>query len=96
MNKDTIKNIEKAGILYTVLRHVSNSGMLRVIGVYYIKNNVPIHISHEVADCLGWTYDYKKGGIRVKGVGMDMGFHLIYELSAKLFKDGYKIKNSWL
>jgi hypothetical protein len=40
----------------------------------------------------------KSGGVRVRGCGMDMGFHLTYTLSAKLYGyengGGYAIKHA--
>jgi len=27
---------------------------------------------------------------------MDMGFHIVYELSHLLFNDGYKLNHEWL
>jgi hypothetical protein len=35
-------------------------------------------------------------GIKVGGCGMDMGFHVIYNISKTLFNDGYAIKHQWL
>lgn len=81
--------------LYTTLRHVSQSGMMRHISVIGIAGNEPRWLSYWVAQALGWKLN-KDDGVEVGGVGMDMGFHLIYELSAVLYGDGYKIKQRWL
>jgi hypothetical protein len=51
--------------IFGVLDHVSNSGMMRKISLFYIKENEPICICREV---------------KVSGAGMDMGFHLAYNV----------------
>lgn len=98
--------MEKANYqVYSILRHVSTSGMSRAIGFYVIIDNEPIMIDHYIKDLLGYNYDKKHDGVKVSGCGMDMGFHVVYSLSMKLFsnKDGsynhdgaYKLKNRWL
>jgi hypothetical protein len=70
----------------TVLRHVSRSGMSRSISVLDKDNS---DISYLVARALGNTVDQKNGGVKVGGCGMDMGFHLVYELSYVLFPNGF-------
>lgn len=40
--------------------------------------------------------DHEHNGIKVEGAGMDMGFHLVYSLSQRLFGDGYKLSHRWL
>ena len=88
--------------VYTVIRHVSKSGMSREISVVIpIKNNDHmgfIHPSYTIAGILGWGYSDKNGhnAIVVGGCGMDMGFHLVYTLSQKLYGDGYKIRHEWI
>lgn len=87
--------------VYVILKHVSSSGMFRVIDVYtlYVDEKgkpQPRRISGAVADFLGWKYNDRHEGVAVSGVGMDMGFHLCYELSYALFKDGYALNKRWL
>lgn len=65
-------------IIYTVLRTVSRSGMLRYISAYAMVDNEPVGLS--------WDYERSQGNLagekfgrwanRVPGCGMDMGFHL--------------------
>ena len=81
--------------LYTSLRHVSSSGMMRHINVFGIAGNEPRWLSYHVARALGWNLN-KDDAVEVSGAGMDMGFHLIYSLSSVLYGDGYKIKQRWL
>lgn len=71
-------------IIYTVLRSVSRSGMMRRISAYVINDNVPVGLS--------WHYDRAHGRMaddtsgrwanKVGGCGMDMGFHLAGNLSS--------------
>jgi hypothetical protein len=78
----------------TILRHVSRSGMLRVISVIAPGFN---DVTWRVAKVLGWSTDARHSdGLRVGGCGMDMGFHTVYNLSSKLWDDGYAIKQTWI
>jgi hypothetical protein len=100
---ETLKNLVKPGdTIYTILRHVSSSGMSRVIDVVLIQDNKPTNIAYSVSKALDWPIDKNYDGIKVGGCGMDMGFHLVYTLSRKLFKDdmttdaGYALKQDWI
>lgn len=97
--------LENAGHrVYTKLEHVSKSGMTRYISVYAAEGGHIRNITWHVAQVLGWKRSDKyNGGIKVEGCGMDMGFHLIYNLSMKLYcPDGYtqegayKLRHEWL
>ena len=88
--------------VYTVLRHVSQSGMSRNIDCYVIIKNRPYCISFDVAVILGLGRA-KDGSIRVSGCGMDMGYHIVNSLSIALYCKGkythegaYKLKHSWI
>ena len=88
--------------IYCVLARVSRSGMRRVIRFYKISasaetgKNETSDLSWNIAKALEYGYDEKKDGVVVNGCGMDMGFHVVYSLSDKLFTDGYQLKSSWL
>jgi predicted HAD superfamily phosphohydrolase len=75
----------------TVVKHVTRSGMGRVIDVLAIqqgKGSDPVRIvsvGHHVARVLDWSYDNDHGGVYVGGCGMDMCFHLVYTLSRALY-----------
>jgi hypothetical protein len=75
--------------LHTVVRHVSASGMSRSIDVYLLTcdRGRPdrIWLSRLVATALGWPFDDKRDAVKVSGAGMDMGFHLVYELGHVMF-----------
>ena len=81
--------------VYTILRHVSRSGMARDIGVVAMVNGEPYAITHLVARVLGLRRT-DSDGVRVTGVGMDMGFSIAYDLAWALFGDGYTLKHRWL
>lgn len=75
--------------VYTIIKHVSASGMYRVIDLYLIKDNNPFRISGYAAKLLE-GYDRKHEGCRAGGCGMDMGFHLVYNLGSALFREGWE------
>lgn len=83
------KLIQPGDIVYTTLRHVSRSGMQRVIDLHLIKDNAPIWIGYTAATAMGDRYNDQKNGIVVSGCGMDMTFSVVYELSRTLFPDGF-------
>lgn len=92
--------------VFCILRHVSRSGMMRLISpVIFRAHEVEppsigvlgaIHLDNPVAAVLDWPSKGTGEGIKVTGCGMDMGFHLVYSLSWALFKDGYALKNEWI
>lgn len=90
---DQLKRDLKPGDrVYTILRHVSASGMQRRIslcipythldgqtGVAIIDHSVAIAIDAKL---------HPKGGIIINGCGMDMGFELVYRLGCALWPNG--------
>jgi hypothetical protein len=98
---DILKSIiKKDDVLYTQLNHISQSGMMRHISIKYIKDNKPMDITGYIAEANDWKEAKNRfggyNGIKVGGCGMDMGFHVIYNISKTLFNDGYAIKHQWL
>lgn len=75
--------------VYTVLRHVSRSGMFRVIALKVLKDEHIYDISWQAAKLLE-GYSDRYDGCKTSGCGMDMGFHLIYNLSYELFRGGFQ------
>ncbi len=79
--------------VYTVLRHASRSGMDRVIACFVMGRDgagacAPLWVpSSRIARVLGsgWRDDRNYDGNHVGGVGMDMGWHLVYTLSFALY-----------
>jgi hypothetical protein len=99
-----LQEILKPGdTLYTILRHVSRSGMLRHISLFSFKSGEPLQLDYLAARALGWSLA-KGDGIKIDGAGMDMGFHLVYCLAATLFpgydesgkSGGYALSQRWL
>lgn len=94
--REWLQDMIKPGqTVYTVLRHVSRSGMSRIISLY-IKNP---HtggmrcIDHHAARLMDWSISSAGGtgeGIKVGGCGMDMGFHLVYSLGWGVYPAGYR------
>lgn len=87
--------LEPGDTLYTVLRHVSASGMSRVIQPVTIETDDRTgpwvaHLGYNVARAIGERYDRDREGIRVSGAGMDMGFWLAYEVGRTLWPEGFE------
>jgi len=94
--------VKEGDKVYTILRSVSSSGMTRNISLVVAKEGEMIDITYYVAHALGEKVSESKGhrAIKVSGCGMDMGFHLVYNLSSVLFagqdRAGYVLKQGWL
>lgn len=104
--------VEPGSTIYTVLRHVSRSGMQRRIDLYAINNGEPRYLSGYAATLLDMKLS-REGGIVTNGCGMDMGFDLVYSLGRCLWPNGtdkphgyrngepdsdggYALKHQWL
>ena len=93
--KKVLLNILKEGdTIYTVLRHVSRSGMQRRIDLYTFKDDKKIYLSGYFAYLRG--EEPPKNGYKVGGCGMDMGYHLVHGLGYRLFNDGYALRHEWI
>jgi hypothetical protein len=93
--KQSLLNILKKGdTVYTVLRHVSRSGMMRRIDLYTFQDSKKIYLTGYFAMMRGETPP--RDGYRVGGCGMDMGFHLVHGLSYRLFGDDYALNHEWI
>jgi hypothetical protein len=93
--------------VYTILRSVSSSGMTRHISLVVAGVNDEgkadlYDITFLAAQAMGENLSERNGHrtIKVNGCGMDMGFHLVYNLSSVLYhgeeRAGYKIKQAWI
>jgi hypothetical protein len=85
------KWLKPGDTVYTVLRHVSKSGMSRRIDLYKITKDGPLFLTGYAARAIDSRWDCEDGGIIVGGCGMDMGFHLVYTLGRVLFPKGFKV-----
>ena len=80
--------------IYTVIRHVSASGMQREISVKMIDAGRIIHLDYLVSTATGRKLG-KHGGIVMKGCGMDMGFALVDSIN-HLFSPSKKFRQEWI
>lgn len=90
--KTQLRKMLKPGrTVFTILNHCSASGMSRSISlVISDKKDGIFRLDYLVAPALGYTLDIKKGGLKVSGCGMDMGFSLVYNLGMVLWPEGTK------
>jgi len=84
----------KADTIYTVIRHVSPSGMSREISVRMIDAGRIISLDWLVSNALGIKIG-KHNGLVVKGCGMDMGFHLVEKIN-HWFSPSKKFRQEWI
>lgn len=85
--------IKPGATLYTILRHVSRSGMNRVIEVVQLREDGEVRVlGFNIALAVGYSYDRQRDGIKVGGCGSDMGFEVVYNLGRVLFPDGFEVK----
>ena len=110
--KEILKDqFPKGSTAYTFVAKVAPSGMSRHIMVegsriteikkpdgttLLSRNGEVLNMSWYIAKLLDWTYKDNTRSVFVGGCGMDMGFHLVYTLSSKLYGDGYAIEQRWL
>ena len=92
-----LRNRLKPGqTVYSVLRHVSRSGMSRGIDFYIMEDGKPQWITASVGKAIDQPQSRKdweqSRGLNVSGCGMDMGFAVVYDLSRTLFPKGFKVK----
>lgn len=85
--------IKPGDTVYTVLDHVSRSGMSRNIRVVLMESKdgrvVDLHPNWAVGKALGLRHakrnGYEQDALVVGGCGMDMGFHVVNSLSYRLY-----------
>jgi len=106
--REALKKIVSPGdTVYCIARRVSRSGMTRHISLHVARGGRIRDISALAAKALGWAFNPDLFAVKVKGCGMDMGFHTVYSLSYALyFKEdedgakggdpGYHLRHSWL
>ncbi len=75
--------------VYTVLRHVSRSGMMRRVSLYVILDGAPQWLDGYASRVTGIPLDKKGDGLRIGGCGTDVGFEAVYNLSRALYSKGY-------
>ncbi len=87
--------------VFTILRHVSNSGMHRSITLVKIEvqdgRPEPLFLDYHAVRAMGWRFDKHHDGVIIAGSGLDMGSHLVSILSATLFSgDRNALVQRWL
>jgi hypothetical protein len=86
------KCFKKNRNVYTVLTHVSSSGMSRRIKVLIPTPEGKIsNIGWYINRATGMRIHKNDHSIVMSGAGMDMGFALVYSLSSALYPDGYRL-----
>lgn len=103
------KMIEPGSTVYVVQKHVSSSGMLRILRLAVIEAEIKDgkvearlrDITRLAALALGWKDNLDKGGLEVGGCGMDMHFHTVYSLARAIYrgverKEGERDHGYWL
>ena len=101
--------IKPGDTVYTILRHVSSSGMSRKISLKVCVNGEMLDITWGAAKAMGDKCSDFHGHnvITVGGCGMDMGFSTVYNLGYYLWPKGtrngepdsdggYALKQRWL
>jgi hypothetical protein len=96
--KEILKDkFPKGSTAYTYVTKVAPTGMSRHIMVAGSDRKGHVqNVSWYIAKLLDWKYKDNTRSVFVGGCGMDMGFHLVYTLSSKLYDDGYAIEQQWL
>ncbi|MCM8832172.1 MAG: hypothetical protein NC918_08280 [Candidatus Omnitrophica bacterium] len=83
--------------VYTVLKHVSTSGMRRVISVLVaIEKGEIVCIDWYLGKLGLYKLSKEKEGVIIDGCGFDAGYDVVYSISYLLYGDGYKITHQWL
>jgi hypothetical protein len=98
----SILNKQNKPTLYTNLKSVSSSGMSRDMKVLAVVEGEIVDITYYVGKLDIGTIKERNGQrvIRVGGCGMDMGFHVVYTVSAILYgyeeRGAYTIRHQWI
>lgn len=89
-----ILNEINSDTIYTVIRHVSNSGMQREISVKMIDAGRIIHLDWLASTALGMKIG-KHNGIVIKGCGMDMGFAIVDNIK-RVCNTSKNFRHEWI
>ena len=98
----SILSKQETPTLYTNLKHVSSSGMSRDMKVLTVSNGQIVDVTYYVGKLDIGILKERNGErvIRVGGCGMDMGFHVVYTVSAVLYgyedRGAYTIRHEWI
>ena len=70
--------------IYSVIRHVSQSGMTRHITFFIIKDGQVWHIDNLISDYLDYRTNKRFNALVVGGCGMDMAFSVVNHLQEQM------------
>ncbi len=98
------RDASKRPVVYTIVTHVSRSGMTRRMRLFMVYAGSICEITSRTARALGWRTHARTGDLIVEGCGMDMGFHAVYSLSQVLYVPtetnpgdaGYRLAQNWM
>jgi hypothetical protein len=87
-----LKMLKPGDTVYTILRHVSSSGMMRHVEPIILREYTsfgevgvqPLSIGGRVSTLLDQRTN-GEGAVKMRGCGMDMGFALVYALADALW-----------
>lgn len=83
--------------IYSVTKHISQSGMLHVIDLFVIHDNVPIRITGMIANTFdGYNYNRTHEGLNMRGTGYSHGRAAVDHLASALYGDMNALKHSAL
>jgi hypothetical protein len=78
--------------VYTMVRHISASGMSKRISAFTVVNGEIVDIDYLLIRAeLGKTRGDKQG-LYVTGVNLSLEYHLVHNLGRTLHSDGYALK----
>lgn len=88
--------LNEGDTIYYNVTSVSRSGMSRNIQFFWIDTDRrPARITWLISELLGYKHN-DDGTIKVRGCGMDMGFHVISNVASALFNDYKHLKSEAL
>lgn len=89
--KSLREKLKAGSAVYTIVKHVSSSGMTRHISLFIVSKGEIVCIDWEASHIIGWKRNKTNGALVIGGCGMDMGFHAVYTLGRHLFPKGFKL-----
>lgn len=82
------KYLKPGATVHTILRHIADSGMYRVIDVYVFPKGEPIRLTWAACTATGTKYDTKREGAARHGCGYDVGHDMVYNIARVLWPRG--------
>ena len=83
--------------VYAILRSKSKNGMSRTFDlIVFDEHGNDFHLSRRIAALLDLTFDQNKEGLKVRGVGTNVGLHVVSEVGRLVFGGTHKLRQVWL